>query len=285
MRIDLHTHSTASDGTDTPAQLVANAALAGLDVLALTDHDTTAGWDEAAAARPDGLTIVLGTEFSCVYTPPTGRRINLHLLGYLFDRDDAQLKAERVRLRDSRLHRAEAIVANLVADGHPISWPQVEAIADGGAVGRPHIARALIAAGQVNSTDEAFAGVLHHRSKYYVSKANLDVFQAIGLLRGAGGLAVFAHPLAHQRGPIVDDDAIAAMAEAGLVGIEIDHPDHDGAARAHAAGLARELNLVGTGSSDYHGTNKTRNELGVCTTTPEAYEQLLALDAAASPLR
>ncbi|MEO6885290.1 MAG: PHP domain-containing protein, partial [Jatrophihabitantaceae bacterium] len=132
MRIDLHAHSTASDGTDAPAQLVANAALAGLDVVAITDHDTTAGWDEAIAARPDGLTVVLGTEFSCVYVPPAGPRINLHLLGYLFDRNDKALKAERGRLRDSRLHRAEEIVANLVADDYPISWPQVQAIAGEG---------------------------------------------------------------------------------------------------------------------------------------------------------
>jgi 3',5'-nucleoside bisphosphate phosphatase len=282
MRIDLHAHSTASDGTDTPAQLVAAAGAAGLDVLAITDHDTTRGWAEAIAGRPAGLTVVPGAEFSCVYVSDDGRRISLHLLGYLFDPDDAALQAERTRLQDSRRNRGRAIVEKLTADGFPITWEQVSALADGGSIGRPHIGRALVEAGVVPDVSTAFADLLSSRAGYYVRKADTDVFEAIALVRGAGGLPVFAHPLAHRRGPVVSDAVIAAMAAAGLVGIEVDHPDHDADARSHAADLARELDLIGTGSSDYHGANKP-TRLGAETTDPEAYERLLALPSARRP--
>jgi 3',5'-nucleoside bisphosphate phosphatase len=283
MRIDLHAHTTASDGTDTPAELVAAAVAAGLDVLAVTDHDSTSGWAPALAARPRGLTIVPGAEFSCVYHDPDGRRVGLHLLGYLFDPDDAALRAERFRLRESRRHRARIIVDRLAADGYPIAWHRVQALAGRGAVGRPHIGRALVEAGTVPDVATAFAELLSSRGKYYEHKADLEVFRAIELVRGAGGLPVFAHPLARRRGPVVADETVAAMAAAGLVGLEVDHPDHDAADRDHAAALARDLGLVPTGSSDYHGTNKATG-LAACTTTPEAYERLLALPAARAPV-
>ena len=283
MRIDLHTHTVASDGTDTPAELVAAAVAAGLDVLAITDHDTTRGWAEALEARPAGLTIVPGAEFSCVYYDPTGRRVSLHLLGYLFDPDDPALRAERSRLRESRLVRAEEIVRRLAADDFEITWEQVGALADGATVGRPHIARALVAAGVVPDVSAAFSELLSSRGGYYVRKADTDVFDAIGLITAAGGLPVFAHPIARRRGPVVGDAVVAAMAAAGLVGLEVNHPDHDADDREHAAGLARDLGLIGTGSSDYHGTNKA-TRLAACTTDPEAYERLLALPAARAPV-
>jgi predicted metal-dependent phosphoesterase TrpH len=285
VRIDLHTHSDASDGTDTPAELVANARAAGLDVLAITDHDTTAGWDEAIAARPDGLTLVPGAEFSCRWQPESGRRISLHLLGYLFDREDIALRAERARLRETRLARGRTMVERMVADGVPITWAQIEALAGTGPVGRPHLGRALVAAGVVDSVDAAFAGPISSRSPYYEPKADTDVFAMIRLLRDAGGLPVFAHPIATRRGPTVSDEVIADMAAAGLVGLEVDHPDHNPDDRARAAGLARELGLVATGSSDYHGTNKTRNPLGACLTEPEQFEALIEHACACEPVR
>jgi predicted metal-dependent phosphoesterase TrpH len=282
MRIDLHTHSTASDGTDTPAELVQAAAAAGLDVIAITDHDTTAGWQEALAARPPEVTVVPGVEFSCVHQPPDGRRVSLHLLGYFFDPDNTGLQAEWARLRYGRRERGRRMVENLAADGYPITWEQVRRMVPSGAIGRPHIGRALVDAGVFADVDTAFRELLSSRQKYYVRKADTDVFEALRLIRAAGGLPVFAHPRATRRGPTVDDAVVADMATAGLVGLEVDHPDQSPDDRAHAARLARELNLLPTGSSDYHGRNKT-TALGACLTSVQVYEQLLALPAAARP--
>jgi predicted metal-dependent phosphoesterase TrpH len=175
------------------------------------------------------------------------------------------------------------MVDNLVAAGYPISWPQVAELAAGGSVGRPHIGRALVAAGVVPDVDTAFRELLSSRQPYYVRKVDTDVFAALELITAAGGIAVFAHPLARRRGPVVDDDTIAAMAAAGLVGLEVDHPDHDADDRAHAAALARELDLVGTGSSDYHGRNK-RTPLGARLTDPAAFERLLDRPTARQPV-
>jgi predicted metal-dependent phosphoesterase TrpH len=260
MRIDLHTHSTASDGTDAPADLVRTAAAAGLDVVAVTDHDTTGGWAEAFAARPPGLTIVPGVEVSCVHHDADGRRTSLHLLAYLVDPGDAALTAEWERLRASRRVRGERMVDNLAAAGYPISWAQVSALASGGTVGRPHLGRALVESGVVPDVDAAFRDLLSSRQPYYVRKIDTDVFDAIRLVRAAGG-----------------------WGGAGLVGLVVDNPDHSPEDRAHAARLARELDLVGTGSSDYHGTNKT-TRIGAEVTAPEAYERLLALPAALAPV-
>ncbi|HEX3335635.1 MAG TPA: PHP domain-containing protein [Jatrophihabitans sp.] len=283
MRIDLHTHSTASDGTDSPADLIRKAAAADLDVVAITDHDSTAGWAEATAERPAGLTVVRGVEFSCVHHPAEGRPTSLHLLAYLVDPDHAAIQQEWARLRTSRHDRGETMVGRLVEDGYPITWQQVLALADGGSVGRPHIGRALVDARVVPDVDAAFSQLLSSRQRYYVRKADTEVFAAIRLIRAAGGLPVFAHPVARRRGPIVSDAVIADMAAAGLVGIEVDHPDHDPDDRAHAAAIAGELDLIPTGSSDYHGTNKA-TPIGACLTDPEAYERLLTLPSALAPL-
>ncbi|WP_375476819.1 PHP domain-containing protein [uncultured Jatrophihabitans sp.] len=281
MRIDLHTHSSASDGTDSPAQLMRAAAAAGLDVVAITDHDTTAGWAEAFANRPAGLTVVPGIEMSCVYRGE--RRISLHLLGYFADPANDELQAEWARLRDGRLIRGRQMADNLEAAGYPISWAQVSALANGAPIGRPHLGRALVEAGVVPDVDAAFRELLSSRQPYYVRKADSDVFDAIRLICGAGGLPVFAHPLARRRGPVVSDEVVAQMAAAGLVGLEVDHPDQDPDDRADAARLARDLDLIPTGSSDYHGTNK-RTPIAACTTDPDAFARLLELPAALVPV-
>src|SRR5829696_6432508 len=275
MRIDLHTHSSVSDGTESPAELLATARAAGLDVVALTDHDTTAGWSVAEAARPAGLTVVPGMELSCRWFPSDQPPISVHLLAYLFDPLHPGFAAERARLRDERLERGERIVAALAADGYPVRWDDIVERSEGGVVGRPHIARALVAAGVVDSVDHAFATLLSHRSPYYAAKSDTDVREGIALVRAAGGVPVFAHGLATKRGRVVGDAAIHAMVDAGLLGLEVDHPDHSADERAHLRGLAAELGLIATGSSDYHGTNKT-TPIGACTTEPEQYEALLA---------
>jgi predicted metal-dependent phosphoesterase TrpH len=283
VRIDLHTHSTASDGTDTPAELMAAAKAAALDVVAITDHDTTAGWEPALAARPAGLTVIRGAEFSCFHRTAEGRRISLHVLGYLFDPAADALRTERSRLRESRTTRARRIVENLAADGYAVSWPQVLDLAAGGAVGRPHIGRALVAAGAVPDVPTAFAELLSSRHKYFVPKEDMPVLDAVRMIRAAGGLGVFAHPFARRRGPVVEDTVVAAMADAGLVGIEVDHPDHGPDDRADAGRLAAQLGLVPLGSSDYHGTNKP-TPLGACMTSAEALARLLSIPAACTPV-
>ncbi len=281
MRIDLHAHSTASDGTCTPAELVSAAVAAGLDVVALTDHDTTAGWAAAEAALPPGLTLVRGAELSCRWygsDPP----IALHLLAYLFDPADVPLRDELARVRQAREHRAERMVDLLRADGIDVTWDEVREYAAGGTVGRPHLAQALIRRGLVGTVAEAFApGWLGHR--YRLPKADIDVFKALELIRGAGGVPVFAHPRASVRGRIVPDSLIVELARAGLAGLEADHEDHSPVERAHVRDLARELGLLVTGSSDFHGSNKTVR-LGARTTAPEAYHTIVELAHGVPPL-
>ncbi|MER5702337.1 PHP domain-containing protein [Micromonospora sp. NPDC002296] len=280
-RIDLHTHSTASDGTLTPAELVRAAADAGLDVLAITDHDTTAGWAPAVAALPPGLTLIRGAEISCRWygTEPA---VALHLLAYLFDPDHPELVAELARMRAGREVRGERIVELLRADGVEVSWPEILAGAAGGTVGRPHIAQALIRAGLVTTTVEAF-GSAWLGERYRLPKEDLDVFRAVRLVRAAGGVPVLAHPRASRRGPIVPDGLIVELAAAGLAGLEADHEDHSPAERAHVRALAAELGLFVTGSSDFHGTHKTVR-LGAFTTAVEVYERILAEAGGVTPV-
>jgi predicted metal-dependent phosphoesterase TrpH len=273
MRIDLHAHSTASDGTCTPAELVGAAADAGLDVVAITDHDTTAGWAAAEAALPAGLALVRGAELSCRWygTDPS---VALHLLAYLFDPADANLSEELRRVREAREHRAEAMVGLLRADGIDVTWDEVRRFAAGGTVGRPHLAHALIARGLVGTVSEAFAPQWLGQ-RYRLPKADIDVFKALDLIRGAGGVPVFAHPRASVRGRIVPDSLIVELAGAGLAGLEADHEDHTPRQRAEVRALAAELGLFVTGSSDFHGANKTV-KLGAQTTAPEAYDRIVS---------
>lgn len=270
MRIDLHTHSSCSDGTDSPTELVAAAKAAGLDVIAITDHDTTAGWDEAAqAGERYGVTVIPGAELSCRLGG-----ISVHLLGFGFDRESPEFVRERNLLRDDRERRAKLIVERCRDLGAPITWERVREIAGSAAIGRPHVASALVEAGVVPTVDAAFSSAwLADGGRAYVDKYALDAYRALDLLHGSGGFAVFAHPAAGRRGRMLTDAQIAGLAAAGLRGIEVDHVDHDAAARERIRGLAKELGLVPTGSSDYHGTRKTVR-IGQNTTSDESFEAL-----------
>jgi predicted metal-dependent phosphoesterase TrpH len=279
VRIDLHTHSTASDGTDTPAELVANAAAAGLDVVALTDHDTVGGHAEAAAALPEGLTLVTGAELSCQVDG-----VSLHMLAYLFDPAEPELARERELVRDDRVPRAQAMVRMLQELGVPVTWEQVARIAGDGSVGRPHVATALVELGVVDTVSDAFTSAwLGNGGRAYAGKHELDPFDAVRLVKAAGGVTVFAHPLAVKRGAVVPEAVIAGLAEAGLDGIEVDHMDHDASTRARLRGLAADLGLLPTGSSDYHGSRKTVR-LGEYTTDPEIYGEITRRATGAFPV-
>jgi len=277
VRADLHSHSTASDGTSTPAEVMRRARAAGLDVIALTDHDTVAGHDEARAALPPGLTLVPGMELSC---RQDGHSV--HLLGYLFDPADPELAAETARIRESRVRRAEAMVERLAELGVPVTWEQVRAIAGDGVVGRPHLARAMVEAGVIESPNQAFGpDWIGEGGRAYVSRYALDPARAIALVRSAGGVSVLAHPRA--RGWEVPDEVIAALAAAGLAGIEVWHPDQDQAQRTALQDLAARLNLVASGGSDDHG-ELTGYRLGSDTIAPDAYERLVSQATGAAPV-
>ncbi|WP_327091631.1 PHP domain-containing protein [Nonomuraea sp. NBC_01738] len=269
-RIDLHAHSDASDGTEPPAEVVRRAVAAGVDVLALTDHDTTAGHAEAFEATAGRITIVPGMEMSC-------RRdgLSVHLLAYLFDPADEALTAECALVRGGRDGRATAMVERLAELGVPITMERVAAVAGDGVVGRPHIARVLAELGVVPTPADAFtAEWIGTGGRAHVTRYAPDPVHAIRLVRAAGGAAVLAHPKAARRGYLLPDAWIADMAEAGLNGVETNHPDHDAEARTHLRGLAGELDLIMTGSSDDHG-ELTGHRLGCETTTPEAYAAIM----------
>lgn len=272
MKIDLHTHSSASDGTQLPGEVIRSAAEAGLDVVALTDHDTTAGWEEAAeAAREHAMAFVPGTEVSC----QTDDGISVHLLSYLQDPQDRALDEVMQRARRSRRTRAERMV-ELIAEDYPISWEQVlDQVVGDATVGRPHLADALVAAGIAQTRSEAFSTVLHPRSGYYVGHYAPDPVTAVRLVRQAGGVPVMAHPLAGVRGRTVGQEVFDAMIEAGLAGLEIAHRDNPPEARAVLSQMAAEHDLIVTGSSDYHGSGKP-NELGENLTSEQSLRRIMA---------
>ncbi|WP_053703052.1 PHP domain-containing protein [Streptomyces sp. WM6368] len=279
MRIDLHTHSTASDGTDTPVELVLAAAGAGLDVVALTDHDTVRGHGEAIAALPAGLTLVTGAELSCRLDG-----VGVHMLAYLFDAEEPEFARERELVRDDRTPRARTMVGKLQDLGVDVTWEQVARIAGDGSVGRPHIATALVELGVVDTVSDAFTpDWLADGGRAYAEKHELDPFEAVRLVKAAGGVTVLAHPAAVKRGRCVSESTLAELAGAGLDGIEVDHMDHDTDTRARLRGLAAELGLLTTGSSDYHGSRKTCR-LGEYTTDPEIYGEITRRATGAFPV-
>lgn len=278
MRIDLHTHSSVSDGTEPPADVVRRAHEAGVGVLGLTDHDTVAGHEEAVRALPPGMTLVRGMELSCRL-----RDHSLHLLAYLFDPDEPELAAEREHIRDDRANRARGMVERLGELGAPVTWDLVRRITGESVPGRPHIARAMVEAGVVASVQEAFTPAwIGAGGRAYVDRYALDPVRAVRLVRGAGGVPVLAHPRAARRGYGVADEDIAALAGAGLAGIEADHPDHAAGDRAALRGLAGELGMFVTGASDDHG-ELTGHRLGAESTSVEAYEALRSQATGAAP--
>lgn len=271
--IDLHTHSRESDGTDTPGQVLEAAAAAGLTTVALTDHDTTGGWDDAAATvASTGVALVRGMEISTRTMTPDGG-ISVHLLAYLHDPAHPALLTELARTRDDRVTRARRM-AELLAEDFPLTWDDVVAQTHGGAtVGRPHLADALVAAGVVGGRDEAFATMLHPGARYYVPHYAPDTADAVRAVLAAGGVPVMAHPRAGKRGRVVTEETIEVLADAGLAGLEVDHRDHEESDRARLRDVAGELGLLVTGSSDYHGTGKL-NRIGEHTTDPDVLAEI-----------
>lgn len=283
MGIDLHVHSTESDGTDTPTRLVEVAIAAGLDVIALTDHDTTAGWAEVESAvrSHPGFRVVPGAELSCACPDGRGDSVTVHLLAYLFDPSSPSLVKEQSRLRAERRGRLETMARRMAEDGFPVDPDALLAgLPPDSPGGRPHLARALVAGGTVESVNEAFDKYLGTGREYYMPRTDTPVETAIDMIAKAGGVTVLAHPFATTRGPTVTAEVIADLTERGLVGVEVDHPDHDEPTRRTLRRLAADLNLITTGSSDYHGTNKNIR-IGQETTNPESLDRLLRLGSGA----
>lgn len=268
--IDLHTHTTCSDGTDRPRELVNKAIVQGLEVLGISDHDTTSGWEEAMQALRGSLKLALGAEISCLTTDG----ISVHMLGMLFDPNHKEMQTVLAETRDGRLPRMRKMIEKMRAEGMDISIADVEkAMPVGATMGRPHLADALVAKKIIKSRDEAFIDLLHNDSRFYVSHAAPTPAEAIALIRRAGGVAVIAHPFASHRGQILKAEDFADLVTAGLNGIEVDHRDQNPDERAMLRVIARELDLVVTGSSDYHGMGKL-NSLAENYTSREQWQKL-----------
>ena len=272
MRIDLHTHTLVSDGTDTPTQLVRKAAQEGLDVIGLTDHDTFDGLREARLAGEEaGVQVLAGMEFS------TERRgASVHVLAYGCDPHDEDLLDELARVRVGRSDRVPTMAARLTELGMPLTVEDVLRHATGTSLGRPHIADAMVEKGYVAHRDEAFRLWLHEGSPAYVDRYSTELTRAIELVRRAKGVAVLAHPWGRgRRGDLPEAFLAELVLEHGLDGIEVDHPDHDDDTRADLRAVAERLGVLVTGSSDHHGLGKRNNPLGAGLTHPDAHAEIV----------
>jgi 3',5'-nucleoside bisphosphate phosphatase len=269
---DLHTHTVHSDGTTTPEDNALMAKRLSLGGLALTDHDTVAGWTQMRdACAHYGLVFVPGIELS---TERDGRSV--HLLGYWVDPDDAALLAECDRLRNERVRRAQEICAKLAALGMPVDVDRVQQIAGEAPIGRPHIASAMIEAGYVTEIAEAFDEFLADGGPAYVPKYAVDPLRGLRLLRDAGGAVVLAHPgVSEDGGGPVTAGLLNELSEAGLAGVETDHPAHEPEVVERWRDLAAKHALVTTGASDFHGERKDLR-LGERTTSAVTLELLRA---------
>lgn len=279
-RIDLHTHSTVSDGTETPAQLIRAGVEAELAALAITDHDSTAGWAEAIAeASGSGLIVIPGMEFSTFF----GWK-SVHLLAYLFDPLDAGIVAETARIREARLRRAESIVQRIGAD-YELTWTDVLAQTTVGAtVGRPHIADALVARGHVANRSAAFESILHPRTGYFEPHYAPDPLAAVKLVVAAGGVPVLAHPGTRGREGVIPEEKLRTLVDAGLFGLEVEHRDNTPSGRERLRELAAKFGLVQTGSSDYHGEGKP-NRLAENSTAPEVLDAIVDRATGSDPFQ
>lgn len=271
--IDLHAHTTCSDGTDTPRALINTALAQGIEVIAVTDHDTVAGWDEAKSALRGEIELVLGAEISCLTESGT----SVHMLGLLFDGTNPEMLSMLEQTRDDRVPRMVKMIQLLNEAGIHVTMQDVEEVMPHGAtMGRPHLADAMVKRGLISSRDEAFKDLLNNESQFYVAHIAPTPEAAIAQIRAAGGVAVIAHPFASRRGETLAAEAFASLVAAGLNGIEVDHRDQNNEERAMLRNIAIELNLVMTGASDYHGVGKL-NRLGECTTNRSQWEKLEAL--------
>ena len=276
---DLHTHSTVSDGTESPTRLLEQAASAGLWAIALTDHDSTSGWREAAAAVPaTGVMLIPGMELST-----REGYMSVHMLAYLIDPLDEALVDETARIRESRLTRAEDIVRRLRRD-YALDWDDVLAqTAEGTTIGRPHIADALVARGHAPDRSAAFASILHPRWGYAQPHYAPDPLEGVRLIRAAGGVPVLAHPGTRGAEQVVPPRRLRQLVDAGLFGLEVDHPENRADAKPRLRELATRFGLEITGSSDYHGTGKP-NRLGECRTAPDVVTKILAEGRGSAPV-
>lgn len=271
--IDLHTHTNRSDGTFEPDELARRAAERGLQVVAVTDHDTTDGLELATAAgTAAGVEVVPGVEFSAEY-----QGSSVHVLCYWMDVTNGEFQAELTRLRDDRFRRGERMIEKLQELGFDISFDRVREIAQGGNIVRPHVAQAMVEAGIVESESEAFDRWIADGKPAHVPKHALDPLDAVRLIRDAGGLCVLAHPGMWGDQTSIPDELIEAMAQAGMAGLEVDHTDHDPAQRDRYRQMARSLELVPTGGSDCHGTRYDPIRLGTSLCDPESFAELRAL--------
>ncbi len=266
---DLHSHSSFSDGTETPSHNVRLAIERGLDGLGVTDHDTTDGLPEAfeAAAGTD-LEIIPGIEFSAEYDGAS-----LHVLSYWIDPENETLRGELRRLTDTRFRRGEMMVDKLQELGYDISFDRVRESAGGDLIARPHVATAMVEAGIVATEKDAFDRFISDGGIAHVPKHALDPIDALNLIKQAGGVCVLAHPGMWKGNGSVPDDLIQAMAEGGMAGLEVDHPDHDQTQRAYYGALAERFGLVRTGASDCHG-ERYGFRLGCETTPAERFAEL-----------
>jgi 3',5'-nucleoside bisphosphate phosphatase len=272
-RIDLHAHSNRSDGTFTPTELVRLAAARELDVVALTDHDTTDGLGEASAEGPrSGVEVVPGVEFSAEFD-----HASVHVLCYWMDVEDEHLQAELRRLREDRYRRGELMVERLRELGVPIEFERVREIAGRATIVRPHVAQAMVESGVVETEKEAFERYIGDGRPGHVAKHALDPVDAVALIRAAGGVCVLAHPGMWGDQSSIPETLIARMADAGMRGLEVEHPDHTPEARDHYGRLAAELGLVATGGSDCHGVRYDPVRLGTSLCDPEAFDALRAV--------